>query len=59
MKTYRVEITSASGEKIVLSHMDRGSVRDKVDSILFTTYSRIENIFIRFVDGTRVVIIEE
>lgn len=59
MKTYRVEITDASGEKIVLSHMDRGSVRDKVDSILFTTYSRIENIFIRFVDGTRVVIIEE
>lgn len=56
---YRVEVTKKDGTQSISSNMDRGAVRDEVDSVLFVTRSRIESIYIRFVDGTRVVVIEE
>jgi hypothetical protein len=59
-KTYRIEVTLVGDEQQVFHNMDRGEVRDKVDSLLFNLRaSRIESIYIRFIDGTRVVVIEE
>ena len=59
---YRIEITWKDGEEEVMREQSRGQVRDKVDSVLFNLNqrtSRIESIYIRFCDGTKVVVIEE
>lgn len=60
--TYRFEITDKSGASTVQCGMTRGEVRDRVDSVLFNIRqgaSRIESIYIRFTDGTKVVVIQE
>lgn len=56
---YRIEIKRRGEKKSIESDLTRGAVRDRVDSLLFNSRGQLDSVFLRFRDGTEVIVVEE